>query len=255
MSLKQNIDNTIAKTIKDYTQLIAKTYNIDAAKLLELWENGKITDTQDDTTLRDDTTPQGDTKGDTDLDPVYLLKCKKFELQALCKKRGVRSTGTKAQLIGYLQGKKPSSPKSKKSSEKKSSEKKKESNLVKNIIKKVPVIAIRKNQYGNHEHPESHLVFDNKLKKVIGVQQDDGTVLSLTKSDIDTCNKFKFEYVIPDNLDNGKLDDEKVEELDEELDDELDEEEFEEELVEELVEDSDDDELYEEEYYEEEIYE
>ena len=150
-----------------------------------------------------------------------------------------------------------SSAKSKKSSAKSSA--KKQAPLLKNMVKKVPVIAIRKNQYGNHEHPDTHLVFDNKLKKVVGVQQDDGSIASLTKLDIDMCNKFKFAYVLPDNLDNGKLDDEKVDELDDDLDDEefeeefeeVEEEVFEEEFEEEL--DDDDDELYEE--YEEEVYE
>lgn len=252
MSLKQTLDNTIAKTINDYTQLIAKTYNLDATKLLELWNNGSTVAASEE---------KSEEKSD-ELDPVYLLKCKKPELQALCKQRGVRSTGTKAQLIGYLQGKKPessskkSTASSRKSSTKKSSTKKKPA-IVKNIMKTVPVIAIRKNQFGNHEHPETHLVFDKKLKKVVGVQQDDGAITPLTKSDIDMCNKFKFEYVMPDNLDNGKLDDEKVEELDdeeEEEEEEFEEEEFEEEFEEELDEDElDDDELYEE--YEEEVYE
>ena len=258
MSLKQTLDNAIDKTIKDYAQLIAKTYNLDADKLLELWNNGAKKSTKK-------IESESETKTSADLDPVYLLKCKKPELQALCKKRGVRSTGTKAQLIGYLQGKEPtSSSKSKKSSSKssaksKKSSAKKQAPLLKNMVKKVPVIAIRKNQYGNHEHPDTHLVFDNKLKKVVGVQQDDGSIASLTKLDIDMCNKFKFAYVLPDNLDNGKLDDEKVDELDDDLDDEefeeefeeVEEEVFEEEFEEEL--DDDDDELYEE--YEEEVYE
>ena len=245
MSLKQILDKTITKTINDYTQLIAKTYNLDATALLKIWNNGENL-----------VVAQCEEKCE-ELDPVYLLKCKKPELKALCKQRGVRSTGTKAQLIGYLQGRKPDSAKksTKKSTTAKKSTttaKKSTTQVVKNIIKKVPVIAIRKNQYGNHEHPETHLVFDNKLKKVVGVQQDDGTVVALTKSDIDICNKFKFAYIIPDNLDTGKLDDEKVDELDEDEDeDEFDDEEEIEELEEEYEEELDDDELYED--YEEEV--
>ncbi len=249
MQLKEILQEAIDNVINKYTKLIASKYDIDAKELLALWDN-KSQISGADVEISAPAPSE-------ELDPVYLLKCKKPELKVLCKKRGLKCTGTKAQLIGYLQGKEPDSAKTSSSksttssrTSNKSSEKK-QSTLVKNIIKKVPVIAIRKNQFGNHEHPETHLVFDNKLKKVVGVQRDDGTVSSLTKTDIDICNKFKFSYVIPDNLDTGKLDDEKVEELEEEEE----EEEFEEEFEEELVEDELDDDLYEEyEEYEEEVY-
>ena len=241
MSLKQTLDKTIGNIINEYTKLIADTYNLDSGKLRALWEDSRAPCHK--------AASQPQEEKSEELDPVYLLKCKKPELKALCKKRGVRCTGTKVQLIGYLQGKEPTP--AKKSSTKSKSSGKKESklikNIVKNIVKKVPVIAIRKNQYGNHEHPETHLVFDDKLKKVVGVQRDDDTVSPLTKTDIDLCNKFKFSYVLPANLDSAKLEDEKVEELDEEFEEELDEE-FEEELDEEFEEELEDDELYEEVY-------
>ena len=268
MSLKQTLDQTIENIMNNYTKLIADTYNLDSEKLLALWNDSQAP------CPKVETSSQPQEEKSEELDHIFLVKCKKPELKALCKKRGVRCTGTKAQLIGYLQGKEPTSTKkntkksTKKNTKKSTKKSTKASNLINNITKKVPVIAIRKNQYGNHEHPETHLVFDDKLKKVVGVQHDDGTVSQLTKTDIDICNKFKFSYVIPTNLDNSKLDDEKIEELDEEeldeeeldeeeldeeeLDEEeLDEEEFEEEeLDEEEFEEEFDDELYEEEVYE-----
>jgi len=256
MSLKQTLDKSIGNIIKEYTKLIADTYNLDSEKLMELWEDSSSVGCDADDPPPPPPPPPSQPKEPEELDPVYLLKCKKPELKALCKKRGVRCTGTKAQLIGYLQGKSPSTKKSAKKSAKKNTSKnsdKKSSNIVKNIVKNIPVIAIRKNQYGNHEHPETHLVFNDKLKKVVGVQCDDGTVSKLTKADIDICNKFKFSYVTPSNLDNSKLDDEQIEELDDdEFEDEF-EEEFEEELEEE--DEEDEEELYEEEVYEEEVYE
>ena len=255
MSLKQTLDQTIGNIINEYAKLIADTYDLDSGKLLALWDDSKSPCHK---IPQSSSQPQEESE---DLDPIYLLKCKKPELKALCKKRGVRCTGTKAQLIGYLQGKEPTPAKKSKAKSKAKSKNsgKKESKLISNMVKKVPVIAIRKNQYGNHEHPETHLVFDDKLKKAVGIQRDDGTVAQLTKADIDLCNKFKFSYVLPTNLDSSKLDDEKVEELedeDEEFEEELEDEdeEFEEELVhEEFEEELDDDELYEEEY--EEVYE
>ena len=225
MSLKQTLDEAIGNIFNNYVKLIAEKYTLDKSELLALWNSDKMSSYAPDPKIRE-------------LDPVYLLKCKKPELKALCKQKGVRCTGTKAQLISFLQGGSSTKETSTKKTSKKSSGKKsdKTPKLIKNMVKKVPVIAIRKNQYGNHEHPETHLVFDNKLKKAIGVQGDDGSIKALTKHDIDICNKFKFSYVLPSNLDsNTKLEDEMVEELEEE------------ELEEEL---EDDDVLYEE--YEEE---
>ena len=87
-------------------------------------------------------------------------------------------------------------------------------------MSKTSTIPIRRNQFNNHEHPETCLVFCVKTKKVIGKQQDDGSVSQLTTDDIENCHKFKFEYFVPENLDNKtKLDDEKVEELEEEEED------------------------------------
>ena len=120
----------------------------------------------------------------------------------------------------------------------------------------IPTIAIRKNQFGNHEDPNTSFVFDRKTKKVIGKQNDDGTIQDLSKEDINICNKNKYEYILPFNLDKqSKLDDEKVEELDD--DEELDEDNvLEEELFEEVDdEDELEDELEDEEYEEEYVYE
>ena len=105
--------------------------------------------------------------------------------------------------------------------------------VVKKLSNANSTVAIRRNVHGNHEHPETSFVFDPKTKKVTGKQNENGQVDPLTEEDIDICNKYKFSYVLPDNLDSKTtLDDEHVEELDEEddevieSDDDLDEEEL-----------------------------
>ncbi len=102
--------------------------------------------------------------------------------------------------------------------------------IIKKLMSAQPCLAIRRNQHGNHEHPESGLVFNSKTKKVIGKQMDDGTVADLTTEDINLCNKYKFDFILPENLDaNTTLDDEQVDELDEEdieSDDDIEEEEL-----------------------------
>lgn len=96
------------------------------------------------------------------------------------------------------------------------------------------ILKITKNEFGNYTHHDSQLVFDPHQKRVIGVQIPNGTVRALMRCDIELCQKYKFQYNIPVNLDpspifeilensdNEKRDGEQEETLSEE-EDEMDE--------------------------------
>ena len=121
-----------------------------------------------------------------------------------------------------------------------------QSTIVSRLKANVPTVAIRKNSWGNHEDPQTHLVFSKESKKVIGKQNPDGTIAELDKEDINICHKNKYEYVIPENLDKEiTLQDVKIDELEEEEeeDDDLLEEDDEEELELEEEGDEDDDDV------------
>ncbi len=174
----------------------------------------------------------------------YLLTCKKPEIQAMCKARGLKCTGTKEDLMKSLLSGAPvdktpaatSKPKSKVVAT---------PTVIKNITASIPIITIKKNKYGNHEHAETSFVFNGKTKEVIGKQNDNGTVDDLTKDDIDICNQYKFPFILPSNLDKKtRLEEEEVEELDD--DDEIIESEVEGEEEADIIEDdliADDDEI------------
>ena len=112
----------------------------------------------------------------------------------------------------------------------------KDQKVIKKLVEKIPSITIKRNQFDNYEHADTKLVFNNKTQKVYGKQNPDGSISDLTDEDINLCNKYKFQYIIPDNLDK-KLDLKNIEvdelndfeDLDEEIEDELEEEEEEEE--------------------------
>ena len=87
-------------------------------------------------------------------------------------------------------------------------------------------------------------MFD-KNKKVYGKQNTDGSVDKLTEKDIDICNKYKFLYILPTNLDEKSGLDDQIDEDEEELD--SDEEELEDE-EEELLEDESEEELLDDEF-------
>ena len=54
-----------------------------------------------------------------------------------------------------------------------------------------PSYVLIKNQYGNYEHPETHLVFDRILKCVYG-KQVENNVVNLTIEDKELCRRLNF---------------------------------------------------------------
>lgn len=240
LQITQNINNTIT----EYNKQISTKWNIPLLELEKLW-NGE-TPTQSEAPPVP-SVPVPDPLEEAPLDYEHLSKCLKAELKFLCKKRGLRTGGTKAVLIKLLLGGTAVPPKEEKAEVKTKVKTKDKVPVISKIREEIQPIAIRRNQFGNHEHPETSFVFDKKTKKVIGKQNPDGTIEQLEKSDIDICNKYKFDWVMPENLDrNTELDDVKVQELE---DDPLEEVQEEEEEI------FDEEELLEEEEYDEEEYE
>lgn len=232
MSLTSSIEKTIEKSISAFVGKVAKKYNLDEKELKCLWD-GK-TSSEMGKCGKSRKKPPPTSLVDMSIDPDNLLKCTKAELSALCKKHGHFCSGTKSVLIGRLLGKEVKSTPKKRTQKKKAKE---EPPVIKKLTANIPNINIRRNKFNNYEHPESKLVFDNASKKVIGKQNDDGSIDELTEEDIDTCNAFKFKYDNPFNLDSKTdLKDVKIGELkDEEEDDEEEEDEEEVELEEEEI--------------------
>ena len=216
------ITKSIDNIVKLYIKNISQKYNLKNEDLLEDWYSDNTKDNTKDNTLNEQ----------------YLLKCIKPELVLLCKTKGLKTRGTKTELISYLLD------------SSKKIDKKTIPDILQKIKNTIPTIAIRKNQYGNHEDPNTSFIFDRKTKKVIGKQNIDGNIDELSKDDIIICNKYKYDYVLPFNLDvNSNLNDEKVDELDDEDEDDdvdIEDEIFEDEIFEDEEEDDvDDDFIYE----------
>ena len=218
MSYLQSFDNIV----RSYISVVSKKYKISESDLIDLWTGNSSSSTSSNQP-----------------DPL-LMKMTKKELEQLCKTRNLKVTGTKTELIERLMETNSKTDKTDLT----------QTSITKKLVEKIPKIEIKKNKFGNYEHLETSLVFDNNAQKIYGKQNPDGSISDLTPEDIDLCNKYKFSYVIPMNLDKKlNINDVKVDELDEE--EELDEDEFEEEEVEEEDDDDDDDEIEveEEEFY------
>ena len=244
MSLNQTVTKALNEAVNNFIQQIAIKYNLDQNELMTEWDGATPSKTK--ASVKKSSTPNTV----DNMDETTLSQYKKPELQALCRQKALKCTGTKEQLIGFLLGKDVGSsdktPSKKEAPVKKAVEDKSISTPVaKKLTSSIPTVAIRRNQHGNHEHPDTSIVFDKKTKKAIGKQNEDGTIDDLTTEDIDICNQWKFLYVLPSNLDKKmELKDVKVDELDYEDDEvlESDEEVLEEELVEDEVEEEEEEE-------------
>jgi hypothetical protein len=128
-----------------------------------------------------------------------LNKMKKTELVVECEKDGYKSTGSKQELITFIMDKVTAPPL------KESFKTPKKTQVSDNIVQKIqtacPTLVIRRNEHGNYEHSETMFIFNHKTKKVVGKQSDTtNDILTLTKEDIVICEKFNFDYVIPESL-------------------------------------------------------
>jgi hypothetical protein len=77
------------------------------------------------------------------------------------------------------------------------------SQTAKNLVIADGTIVVRRNAWGRHEHLNTNLIFeifDGDKKKVVGKQLKDGTVEPVNAAIIETCNQYKFAYVLPTNL-------------------------------------------------------
>ena len=229
MSLSDKIQSDIQIIINLYIDAVSNKFKLNKNELLSLWQNN--TDLK---TISQKSVIKEDNK-----DNNILLKLSKAELVEMCKTKKLKIGGTKQELVDRLTNEDVStSTKIVKNSS---------PPVIKKLVEKIQSIQIKRNSFDNFEHSETSFVFNNKTQKVYGKQNKDGSISDLTPEDIDLCNKYKFSYIIPLNLDNkSSSKDIDIKDLEDDVDDFEVEEEIEEEEIEE-----DEDEEEEEEYYEE----
>ena len=225
-SLNKSIHKVVENNINIFAQNIAKNFDLNVDEVLELWydDSDKKTSTKDKTkskdrkcylNLEEKVANTGDSISDSD-----LAKSTNAELKAICKSKGLKTTGKKSDLLDRILGKDVST---KDKSIKKSSKKIEKTPLVqKKIQSNLTTIQLRRNKFGNYEHPDTKLVF-SKDRIVIGKQDSSGVVMDLVSNDIDICNQYKFKYHLPENLDSKDSNQVKVAEIDDD-DSELDDE-------------------------------
>lgn len=226
MSFKEKANLGLNSTLNEFFKIISEKYNLNYNELQQIWSGSNII-----------LPPQ----------PNELEKLNKSELIEICRSKQLKVSGTRSELVNRIldfdKQKSSTQPLFKQSSAVPPPP------VLKKLIEKIPPIKIEKNAFGNFVHKETSFVINEHTQKVYGKENKDGTINDLTSADIDICNKYKFSYVIPNNLDK-KVDilDVKVDELDDDLEEELEEDDDDELLEEEEVEEEEEEE---EDYYEE----
>ena len=220
MSLRATLIEAIDRAVNTYIDTIANDYNLNRNELQKLWN--ETTNTQTVTKVQKPKVQVVEVEVKEDVEYDQLMKAKKPELVAMCKTRGLKCSGNKSVLIERLLGKEPTTTKKSAAPKKKTKAAVKQAPVIKRLLSTtVSEIVLRENNFGNIVHVPTSFVFDDR-KQVIGVQNDDGSIDELDEENIEQCKKYKFDYVLPDNLDlHTNLDDVEVEELDD--DSELDE--------------------------------
>ena len=220
MSYASQVNLALSKSIESYIKSVAKECGISEKKLKNLWDKG-VQQTEEHV----ETPPISNTA----LDEDSLNRLTRAELHAACKEKGLKVTGTKGVLINRLLGREETTSKTtptKRSTKKstatpkpKKSAQPKAPTVLKKITEHIETKNVRRNQHGNYEDFQTHFVFDSVTQKVIGRQHDDGSIIPLTEEDINLCNKFRYTYEIPENIDHDKEVVEEVEEVIETLTD------------------------------------
>ena len=247
MSFSDLVNKAVNANVNSFIERVASTYNLKAEELRVMWSGDAApvkSRAKPKAAVADATTTKAP-GGSAELNNLN-----KPELLAQCKARGLKTTGTKAELVARLSGEEPEEKKPKEKAPKaaaapKASASKKEPAVVKSVQTKLEPVKVAKNSFGNHEHTATGLVFDKTTKKVVGKQNPNGKVDPLTDEHIEACKKYKLPFTVPENLNNKKAtlaveeDDGDEDALGEELGDE-------EELEEELEEDGGDEDVEEE---------
>jgi hypothetical protein len=100
--------------------------------------------------------------------------------------------------------------------------------LKKKIEERKPTINVMRNQWGNYEHSDTHIILDKETHMAVGKQSSDGKILPLSADDIEMCKVLNFKYKIPDTISSSsskkeivyESDDEDIYDDEDELDDE-----------------------------------
>ena len=204
----QQVTKAFKNCLEDFTVRVGEKYELDPVELASYLKDISFQPQQEVKKTR------AKRKKSDDDDDEEIKKCKYEFLKGksigdTCSNRVSSESKTGDYCKRHLSNEDDSKEKKAKAKAKtaKSAKSKKQQDLAETeikVIKKLnetkPQIVIKRNSFGNYEHADTKLVMNRESKKIVGRQQDDGTVSPLTSEDIDNCKLWKLLYDLPANL-------------------------------------------------------
>jgi len=257
MSLIKSIEAQLNTYMESFCEVLAKKYKLNKTELYDMWvaqgnvkveKKKEVAAASDAVSVTSESSSAGASGSvnagvNITITREQIMASTRDALTAICKAKGIKQSGKKDEVVKRLLDWLDANPSTDAASAaaapaaakplvaKKPAKKEIEkTQVMSNVIEsKIDQVVIRRNKFGNHEHFETGLVF-NADKVVIGHQNENSQIDSLTDKLIETCKKYKFTYKLPANLSTNRgLDGVKVADLDEEEeeDEELDDEDLE----------------------------
>ena len=246
MSVENKVNAFFNELVNDFSKKISNHFGLSYEEVKKVMTDEKKEEKKDNKEVMKEVkeekkspmreSKEKDKEDEITREKIISTSTTKDMLAAFCKKKGLKQSGKKEELVQRLletlTNKTISSSSSSSSSSKpsvsnsnvskSSSSKKEEPSVIKAVKEASGKIEVTRNKFGNYEHTASGLVFNEK-KLVYARQQSNGELSDLVSEDIELCKKYKLPYKLPENLNvNKNLDDVKIDEIDDEEEDEED---------------------------------
>jgi hypothetical protein len=181
--------------IESFIQGICEEFSLPRDRVQSVWErvvgNSGVEESKSET--------------DSGYTDAELRKMTVVMLKKILKDQGKRLSGKKDELISRILGESTEAPARQtltgtKKTKKVSAKKRDETTLGRIYEASRPKVTVRPNSFGNHEHPDTGLVFRGVPPLVYGRQLPDGEIEPLSEETIDLCNQYKFKFEPPVDL-------------------------------------------------------
>lgn len=183
--------------IQTFITMLCEEFSLQKNDVMSVWNR------VEESEVSSDSKETAEGKSEESYTEADLQKLTVTNLKAILNSQKKRVSGRKAELIARILGVDSSTvttPARKKLTSKTSKKARDTTTLGRIYEANRPKVTVRPNNFGNHEHPETGLVFRGTPPMVYGKQNPDGTVDPLTVESIATCNQYAFPYEPPVDL-------------------------------------------------------
>lgn len=190
--------------IQTFIQMLCNEFSLPRDQVENVWS--RVAGSSEGVEETKSTSPPTavETSSDSEYTEASLRKMTVVMLKRILKEQGKRLSGKKDELISRILGTDTTANtparKTLANKPKVSAKKRDETTLGRIFEASRPKVTVRPNAHGNHEHPDTGLVFRGTPPLVYGRQLPDGSIEPLSEETVALCNQYKFKYEPPVDL-------------------------------------------------------